>query len=92
MIHLPLDQIQFSPGQGYNLNVIKEIKVTESFLTLNPDVRKCDNKEIFDDCKTRHYLDSLLTNCKCLPFNIRLSDQVNYFYHYLILLDIYLLI
>ena len=35
----------------YNLNVIKEIKVTDSFLTLDEQSRGCQNKETYQvDC------------------------------------------
>ena len=41
-------------GEGeYNLNVIKDVKVTESFLTLSEEDRGCQNSENIDDCTTR---------------------------------------
>ena len=50
--------------------VVKEIKVTESFLDLDKDVIKCQNKESFDQCKTRTYINSLNNQCGCLPFAV----------------------
>ena len=64
-------------GEGeYNLNALKEIEVTDSFLGLDQDVRECQNEEPFYNCTTRHYIDSLLRDCGCLPFNLRLSEKV----------------
>ena len=63
-------------GEGeYNLNVLKEIKVTDSFLGLDEDVRGCQIDEALGNCVTRHYIDSLLKQCGCIPFNIKLSDK-----------------
>ena len=59
-------------GEGeYNLNSLKEITVTESYLGLDQDVRKCQNDEPLNNCTTRQYLDTFLGKCGCLPFNIR---------------------
>ena len=41
-------------GEGeYNLNVLKEINVTESYLGLDQVIRYCDEKESLQDCKTK---------------------------------------
>ena len=65
-------------GEGkYNLNALKEIDVTESYLGLDQDVRGCQNKESFHNCTTRKYIDTLRDKCGCIPLNIRLSDMVN---------------
>ena len=64
-------------GEGeYNLNVLKEIKVTDSYLGLDQDRRECQNKEPFYNCTTRLFIDSLLRQCGCLPLNLRLSNKV----------------
>ena len=58
-------------GDGeYNINILTDIKVTESYLGLDRNVRKCQNEEPFFNCTTRKYIDSLLRECGCLPFNI----------------------
>ena len=65
-------------GEGeYNLNILKEIEVTESFNELDEDVRECQNKETYDECTTRHYIEETRHKCGCLPFAIRLSEMVN---------------
>ena len=64
-------------GEGeYNLNDLKEIIVTDSYLGLDENVRGCQNGETLNNCTTRFYMDTLLRDCGCLPFNIRLSDKV----------------
>ena len=64
-------------GEGeYNLNNLKEIKVKESFLNLDQDIRGCQVDETFLNCTTGHTTDNFLKNCGCLPFNIRVSPEV----------------
>ena len=64
-------------GEGeYNINDIREIKATESYLGMDQNIRECQNIEPFYNCTTRHYMDDLLRECKCLPLNIRISNQV----------------
>ena len=41
---------------------------------MDKDVIKCQNKESYDECKTRKYVDSLNQQCGCLSFSIR-QDQ-----------------
>ena len=62
-------------GSEYNLNVLKEIAVTDSFLTLDVDDRHCQNDETYDECKTRNYMNTLVNKCKCLPFQLKLTDD-----------------
>ena len=64
-------------GEGeYNLNVLKEIKATDSFLGLDQDVRKCQNDEPLFNCTTRKFIKDILTECSCLPSNLRISNKV----------------
>ena len=74
-------------GEGdYNINVLKEIKITDSYLGLDQDVKKCQNVEQLQNCTTRHFIESLLGACKCLPFNLRISTKVmSYFINALIM-------
>ena len=63
-------------GEGeYNLDALKEIKVTDSYLGLDENVRGCQNKESLDNCKTKHYIETLLQKCGCLPFSIILTRK-----------------
>ena len=48
-------------GEGlYNVDDMKELKVTESFLGLNEEVRDCQDKEAIQNCTTKLYLAALL--------------------------------
>ena len=69
------EPLKLSLGKTYLLNVIKEITVTDSFLSMNKETSGCQ-KEPFNDCISRKFKDILLTKCKCLPFQMRLSDEV----------------
>ena len=58
-------------GEGeYNINVIKEIKVTESCHGLGRHVTECQNEEDIEDCTTRQYIDSYIKQCGCIPISI----------------------
>ena len=59
----------------HHLNIIKEITVTESFLSLDKDTRGCQ-EESYDDCTTRKYINALILKCQCLPFKLRLTEEV----------------
>ena len=64
-------------GEGqFNLNSLKKIEITQSFLGLDNDVLNCQNIESFDNCTTRFYIDKIITKCKCLPLSINNLGQV----------------
>ena len=67
----------FGEGQ-YNLNSLKEISVTDSFLGLGKDTKNCQSVETYDDCKTRLYINNIKEKCGCLPLSIGLSDRVHF--------------
>ena len=47
------------------------MKVTNDYLGLDEDVRKCQNIEPFENCTTRQYLDSVLRQCHCIPYALK---------------------
>ena len=57
-------------GTEYNLNNVKEIKVTDQFLSMDKTTRNCQNDESQQDCKTRELIEALEGQCKCFPFAI----------------------
>ena len=59
----------------YNIYIIKEIGVTDSFLTLDKDIRGCQ-EESYDECTTKKYKNDLITKCQCLPFHLRFTEEV----------------
>ena len=64
-------------GEGeYNMEVLKEILVTDSYLGMNKDIINCQNKEPFFNCTTRKYMDEYIKSCGCVPSNIRLTEEV----------------
>ena len=71
-----LEPLKLKVGHEYNLNNVKEIKVSDDFLTLDKTIRNCQNVESLQDCQTRKYIDASIEQCKCLPFTIRDFNQV----------------
>ena len=59
------------------MDVIKEIEVTDDYLSLDQSVIRCQNKDSIEDCKTRNYIHALQKECGCLPFSIRGEEQVH---------------
>ena len=49
---------------------------TSSFLSMERNVRKCQDDISFDECVTREYVDNLIKKCNCLPLNLRLTEKV----------------
>ena len=60
----------------YNLNNLKEISVTESFMGLDIKTRNCQSIDKYNECKTMLHLDNLRDECGCLPLSLRLSEEV----------------
>ena len=59
-------------GEGeYNLDDLKEIRVTESYLGLDQDKRECQNKESFYNCTSRLFKKTFIEKCGCLPINLQ---------------------
>ena len=64
-------------GEGeYNLNALREIRVTKSFLEMQDKDRGCQIVETIQDCSTRHYIDSLTKECSCIPLSHQLFEKV----------------
>ena len=69
-ILINVEPLNLAIRKEYNLNNVKEVKVTDDFLTLDRDTIGCQNDESINDCKTGEYVDSLMRLCKCLPYPI----------------------
>ena len=63
------------------MNTMKEITVTDSYLGLDQGVKKCQNDEPYFNCTNRHYYNSVLKHCGCLPPYIAKSNKVKYYCH-----------
>ena len=61
-------------GEGeYNLNILKEIAVTNSFLELGSDEKKCqsyESKGSYDNCTTKYFSEQMKKDCGCLPYEM----------------------
>ena len=49
---------------------MKEIRVTDSFLSMSAERRNCQNEERYEDCATEEYLKRVKTVCSCIPENL----------------------
>ena len=64
-------------GEGeYNLNVLKEINVTDSYLGLGQDVKECQNDEPYYNCTTRFHMNTFHDKCGCLPPTMSIFKEV----------------
>ena len=68
---LPIDKY-------YRLYVVKEVSVTDSFLTLKEETKRCQKDQTFDECTTQRYIDALKLKCGCLPHQLRLSQEASF--------------
>ena len=71
------EPVMFNGEGEYNINGLKEMKVTDSFLDLDQGTRKCQNEEPFHNCTTKRYNNAYIEQCGCLPFNIKRSKEVS---------------
>ena len=65
---LPLDKY-------YRLQVVKEVSVTDSFLTLPVKTKKCQKENTFDECTTQRYIENLKIKCDCFPLQLGLHQK-----------------
>ena len=65
---LPIDKY-------YRLYVVKEVSVTDSFLTLPVKTKKCQKENTFDECTTQRYIENLKIKCNCLPLQLGLYQK-----------------
>ena len=54
----------------YNLNVIKEVKVTEDYLKLDIEERQCQTYEPLENCTTKFYMKKIMDQCGCIPWSL----------------------
>ena len=71
-----LDPVTLIGEGNYNLNILKDVEVTDSFLGLDESVRQCQNNEPYDNCTTRHYIENVRKNCGCLPLAVNSFEKV----------------
>ena len=81
ILSCPIYKIHSEPveltGEGlYNLNSLKEIKVTDSYLEIPEAVRDCQSTEPYYNCTTRLHLENIRKKCGCLPLALANIDKV----------------
>ena len=66
-------------GGNYALTDIKEIKVTEEFLSLGRATTGCQSQQYRADCNTALYEEKIASTCSCAPLNLKhfYSHQVS---------------
>ena len=62
---------KFYGSGSIRIKGIKQIQVTDDYLGLDLQARGCQNENTYEDCVTELYLDLLMEECKCLPFNLQ---------------------
>ena len=87
-MNIYLEPIKLTGEGEYNLNELKVNEVTDSFLSMDQEDRKCQSNEPLLNCTAKNYMKELIKQCRCLPFNIRLSDQVVLSYLFVIFIKI----
>ena len=55
---------------------VERNKSKRFLLDMDQDVIACQDVQPLDNCTTKHYMDTLLDECGCIPWNIRISDKV----------------
>ena len=59
-------------GEGnYALTDIKEIQVTEEFLSLDSEITECQSGMYKSDCEAGEYLRQISDTCHCAPLNLK---------------------
>ena len=65
-------------GDGnFAISDVKEVKVTEEFLGLDDSTKNCQNREPYENCTTRHYLETVQLKCNCVPYALKDFSKAN---------------
>ncbi len=67
------DPVTLSGPGEFNLDILKEIEITDSFYELDSEVTKCQSyksKGTYDNCTTGFFQEQMRLNCGCLPYAI----------------------
>ena len=72
MLFVILDTPTLYSGWKYNLNAVKDIKVTDDFMSL--DEKDCSG-ETYGNCTTRTYVKKVENECGCLPFSMNFNES-----------------
>ena len=56
------------------ISSVKDMIVTDDFLGLDESARKCQNREAFENCTTRQYLETVKRQCNCVPYALNANS------------------
>ena len=69
-------------GNGsYALSAVKEMRISDDFLSLGQDFTKCQVQEAYEDCTTRMYYAAMIKQCNCIPYSLALGKNQVYLYY-----------
>ena len=69
-------------GNGsYALSAVKEMRISDDFLSLGQDFTNCQVQEAYEDCTTRIYYAEMIKQCNCVPYSLRLGKNQVYLYY-----------
>ena len=78
-LNICLDPVKLSGEGEYNLDILKRIEVTDSFLGLDEEVIMCEKgNNTFDNCTTSFYRKQMRRDCGCLPYSINHDFEACY--------------
>ena len=69
-------------GNGsYALSAVKEMRISDDFLSLGQDFTKCQVQEAYEDCTTRMFYAEIIKQCNCVPYSLGLGKNQVYLYY-----------
>ena len=68
---LHVEPVSVFGGATLAISDVKVMEVTEDYLGLDENVRKCQNREPFENCTTRQYLSKVESQCNCVPYALK---------------------
>ena len=71
-----LEPIEITDEGEYNFNVVSEVSVTDSFMSLDLNTRGCQVKESYHTCITRHLNTEYLEKCGCMPWKLGIGKEM----------------
>ena len=58
-------------GAGkYMISAVQHMQTTKDFDEFDQKIKKCQNRESFNDCSTKNLLEETLEECNCIPFSL----------------------
>ena len=69
MSYFYIDFLRLAPGWNYNLNVVKDIRVSDAYMSLDDSIRLCSS-ESYESCFSRIHLERITQQCGCIPLHL----------------------